>query len=155
MLHIPVSNLNIVEHTSSFRKLCVCVCVCVCGGGGHTIAHTGRTFVRWVLGISAPSHQRQIVTTKEHFNVGHSTIWEVCRGKNGTSGLFRHKSTQYRGMLFSLTGCRSTSLNIDGRNNTLYLPCRSFSFKGSQLYILKPFSMPQAKHPGTKYTNTP
>lgn len=27
------------------------------------------------------------------------------------------------------------------------LPWRSFSFKGSQLYILKPFSIPQEKQP--------
>ena len=41
----------------------------------------------------------------------------------------------------------------------IHPPCFSFSFRGSQLYILNPFSIPQAKHPATpsvrymEYTN--
>lgn len=40
-----------------------------------------------------------------------------------------------------------TQMHSTTEVQSIKLPWRSFSFKGSQLYILKPFSMPQEKQP--------
>ena len=58
-----------------------------------------------------------------------------------------------------VTGCVVTVHVLDYRllpieithrykcSTKVHVPCLSFSFKGSVLYILKPFSIPHAKHP--------